>query len=134
MATDFLERCDTLEECYEFMLAYAGQGLPSDQGSQAGSQVRLFLQRAAKALAGIAESCTIAVTEQRLQSPDKYQAFASVLHRDAQDSLAAIDIVLAQSDISSQLIDNLNACTHLRALLTDLFLVGEVLRISRKSP
>ena len=36
MATDFLERCDAIEECYEFMLAYAGQGLPTDQGSQSG--------------------------------------------------------------------------------------------------
>ena len=32
MATEFLERCDVIEECYEFMLAYAGQGLPSDRG------------------------------------------------------------------------------------------------------
>jgi len=45
MATDFLERCDAIEECYEFMLAYAGQGLPTDQGSQSGGQVREFLQR-----------------------------------------------------------------------------------------
>jgi hypothetical protein len=27
MATDFLDRSDAVEECYEFMLAYAGQGL-----------------------------------------------------------------------------------------------------------
>ena len=39
------------------MLAYAGQGLPSDQGSQAGGQVREFLQRAVDALTGLAESC-----------------------------------------------------------------------------
>ena len=33
MAIDFLERCDAIEECYEFMLAYAGQGLPTDQAA-----------------------------------------------------------------------------------------------------
>ena len=43
-----------------------------------------------------------------------------------QDSLAALEVVLAQPAISSQLIDDLNASIHLRALLTDLFLVGEV--------
>jgi hypothetical protein len=47
------------------------------------------------------------------------------LQHDAQDSLAALVMVLAQPAISSQLIDNLNASIHLRALLTDLFLVGE---------
>jgi hypothetical protein len=51
-----------------------------------------------------------------------------MLDRDAQDSLAAIDLVLAQPSISSQLTDNLNASSHLRALLTDLFLIGEILR------
>jgi hypothetical protein len=48
------------------------------------------------------------------------------LQHDAQDSLAALEVVLAQPAISSQLIDNLNASIHLRALLTDLFLIGEV--------
>jgi hypothetical protein len=134
MAIEFLERCDTLEECYEFMLAYAGQGLPSDQGSRPGSQIREFLQRAAKALTGLAESCTIAVREQQSDSAGRYQAFITMLDRDAHDSLAALEMVLAQPDISSQLIDNLNASIHLRALLTDLFLVGEVLRtLSRPS-
>ena len=34
--------------------------------------------------------------------------------------------------ISSQLIDNLNASIHLRALLTDLFLFDEILKAQRK--
>ena len=33
-------RCDTIEECYEFMLAYAAQGLDSDQSGGAGGQIR----------------------------------------------------------------------------------------------
>ena len=120
MAIEFLERCDVIEECYEFMLAYAGQGLPTDEGSQAGSQIRGYLQRAADSLTGLAQSCTVALTEQRLEAAQRYQAFVSVLYRDAQDSLAAVELVLAQPTISSQLIDNLNASIHLRALLTDL--------------
>ena len=127
MATDFFARSDTLEQCYEFMLAYAGQGLPSEQGSAAGSQIRDFLERAARALSGLAASCRLAVSEQQLEPAAKYQAFVSVLDRDAEDSLAAIELVLAQPVISSQLIDNLNASMHLRALLTDLFLMGEIL-------
>jgi len=42
--TSLSERCDAIEECYEFMLAYAGQGLPSDEGSQPGAQLREFLR------------------------------------------------------------------------------------------
>ena len=128
MLAEISNRCDVVEECYEFMLAYAAQGLPTDQGSKSGGQVREFLQRAVKALTGLAETCAMAVKEEGLEPSDKYLAFFAVLDRDARDSLAAIELVLAQPVISSQLIDNLNASIHLRALLTDLFLLDEILR------
>jgi hypothetical protein len=125
MPASLSERCDTIEECYEFMLAYAGQGLPSDAGSQAGGQLREFLGRAVQALTGIAESCALAANDK--EPGDKYQAFIAVLDRDSRDSLASLELVMAQPVISSQLIDNLNSSIHLRALLTDLFLIGEIL-------
>jgi hypothetical protein len=124
MAAEIDERFEAIEECYEFMLAYAAQGLASDKGSESGKQVRAFLIRAVNALTGLGESCTEAVG-------DGLPAFLAVLERDANDSLAALDLVLAQPAISSQLIDNLNASAHLRALLTDVFLLGEVLRTQR---
>jgi len=37
-------------------------------------------------------------------------------------------MVLAQPSIHSQMIDNLNANIHVRALLTDLFLIDEILK------
>ena len=129
MLAEIAKRCEAVEECYEFMLAYAAQGLPSDQGSKSGGQVREFLQRAVKALSGLAETCAMAVKEEGLEPVDKYLAFFAVLDRDARDSLAAIELVLAQPAISSQLIDNLNASIHLRALLTDLFLLDEIVKL-----
>jgi hypothetical protein len=127
MLSEVGDRCEAVEECYEFMLAYAAQGLRTDEGSQSGGQVREFLQRAVKALTGLAEVCTVAVREEGLEPAAKYAAFLAVLDRDSRDSLAAIELVLAQRVISSQLIDNLNASIHLRALLTDLFLLDEIL-------
>ena len=128
MLSEVGNRCEAVEECYEFMLAYAAQGLRTDEGSKSGGQVREFLQRAVKALTGLAEVCTVAVREEGLERAEKYAAFLAVLDRDSRDSLAAIDLVLAQPVISSQLIDNLNASIHLRALLTDLFLLDEIMR------
>lgn len=128
MPAEIFEHCNTIEECYEFMLAYAAQGHPSDQASKTGAQIREYLQRAATAIARLAEGCSKVVKEQRLEAAKKYLAFFAVLDRDARSSLAAIDLVLAQSSISSQLVDNLNASVHLRALLTDLFLMSDILR------
>jgi hypothetical protein len=132
MLAEICDRCDAVEECYEFLLAYAAQGLPSDQGSKSGGEVREFLHRAVEALTGLPEACATAVKQEGLEPADKYLAFVAVLDRDSRDSLIAIEVVLAQPAISSQLIDNLNASIHLRALLTDLFLLGEILRKHNK--
>jgi hypothetical protein len=121
MLVEIENRFEEIEECYEFMLAYAAQGLTSDKGSESGKQVRVFLTRAVKALTSLTEHCAEAMGDAR-------PAFLAVLERDASDSLAAMELVLAQPAISSQLVDNLNASVHLRALLTDVFLLGEVLR------
>ena len=131
MPGDITARCTAIEECYEFMLAYAGQGLNGDEGSGSSVQVRDYLNHAVEALLGLAEAYAAAVKQQNLQPAERYQAFLAVLDRDARDSLAAIQLVLAQSTLSSQLIDNLNASIHVRALLTDLFLVDEILKPQR---
>jgi hypothetical protein len=134
MSADISERCNTVEECYEFMLAYAAQGLRNEEGgSNSGGQIREYLDRAVKAISGRAESCVTASKLEHWEPSARYHAFFEVLTRDAHDSLAAIELVLAQPAISSQLIDNLNASIHLRALLTDLFLVSEIVETQRVS-
>jgi hypothetical protein len=125
---DLAERCNAIEECYEFMLAYAAQGVVDEAGSPTSGQLRTFLQRAEQALDGLAGSCRAAVDDGGLQPVDRYAAFIDVLDRDACSALAAVRLVLAQPSIGSQLIDNLNASIHVRALLTDLFLIDEILK------
>jgi len=128
MITAILERCNAIEECYETMLAYAAKGFLVDPGDESGSSIRECLRRAVRAMEGLAERCAVAVSEERLDPAEPYLAFVQILERDAHDSLAALGLVLAQPTISSQLVDNVNASIHVRALLTDLFLLGDALR------
>src|SRR4029453_4721663 len=128
MSGEICRRCNIVEECYEFMLAYAAQGVSSANGSQSGGRIREVLQQAVEALSGIADACTTAGKAERFEAAAKYLAFFAVAERDARDAMAAIELVLAQPVISSQLIDNLNASLHLRAVLTDLFLLGDIVR------
>ena len=126
-------RCDAIEECYEFMLAYAGQGLDSDAGGGKGGQIREFLTKCDAALSGLADFLTSFVKRIDAESTKPYAAFMGVIDRDSRDAQAAVQLVLAQPSISSQLVDNLNASIHLRALLTDLFLIDEVFKSYRRS-
>src|SRR5204863_519500 len=127
----FRARCDAIEEAYEFFLAYASQGLPSDQGSDTGRQAREYLRRCADALEGLGALLTESVSTLGAESAAPYHAFIQVIDRDAGDARAAVQLVLAQPSIGSAVVDNLNASIHLRALLTDLFLMDEVLKNQR---
>jgi hypothetical protein len=128
MRAQLKERCEKIEECYEFMLAYAAQGLRTEAGSGVGSQIRTLMNRADEALDGLARVFSEIVRSEQLQPADKYDAFIAVLSRDAADARSAFGLVLAQPSISSQMVDNLNASIHVRALLTDLFLIDEIVR------
>lgn len=123
------ERCDIIEACYEYLLAYAAKGVPGDQGM---GPLRDYLRGAVKSLSGLADGYRSAVKQEAIDSPDRYAPFLAVVERDASDTVAAIELVLAQPAISSQLIDNLNASIHFRALLTDLFLIDEVFKLQRR--
>ena len=130
MKTELKDRCARIEEAYEFMLAYAAQGLSGDAASQMGGQVRDYLSRAAAALTDLGPAYAAVVQRDGLEPAATYRTFVEVLDRDARSALAAFELVLAQPVIGSQLVDNLNASIHVRTLLTDLFLIDEVLKAS----
>ena len=124
----FRARCDTIEEAYEFFLAYASQGLPADHAGASGNQARGYLRRCHDALDGLGEALTACIGGLGIDAAGAYHAFIRVIDRDARDAQAAVALVLAQPTIGSAIVDNLNASIHLRALLTDLFLIDEVLK------
>ena len=118
---DLKARIDQIEEAYEFCLAYAAQGLSGDAADASGGQARDFLQRFDKALDGLADGFRAL-----LPGADEHEAAVSVLERDATATRALVRLALAQPRLSSQLVDNLNGSIHVRALLTDVFFLGDL--------
>lgn len=114
MEQKLLDQVDVIETGYEYLLAYAAQGRDSDVSGDGKSEVRLTLEGMSEATANIA----------RMLAGHDHE-FSQVVVDDARKSLAAMSLVIAQDTISSELVDNLNASIHLRALLTDLFLLSE---------
>lgn len=126
--SDLARRVDAIEAGYEFLLAYAAQGIETDVAAASGVQLREHLRRFDEALIGLGDSYRSLVHEEGRTPIAAYQAFLSVLTSDATSTQAALRLVLAQPGISSQLVDNLNASIHVRALLTDVFLIDEALK------
>ena len=119
---------EIIEETYEFMLAYAAQGLEGDEANKSGGQLRDFLVKADEAVSKLPHEFRALVTSEGLEPADRYHAFIDVIAQDARAASAGLQLVLAQASMSSQLIDNMNASIHLRALLTDLFLIDEIVK------
>ena len=116
---------DAIEGAYDFMLAYAAQGREPELDDP--MDIRGYLRRAS---AGF--DILIAAKPADVGAPEGPVAIAAenllaVLRDDARKAKAAFDFVLAQNAIGSQIIDNLNASIHVRALLTDVFLLDEAL-------
>jgi hypothetical protein len=123
----FVEAIDVIEETYEFLLAYAAQGRRREE-EEADSNIRERLTRAEAAL-GIIAAATMDAIPGGVSQPAAGEFF-DVVKADAARARAAFRFVLAQRSIGSQVVDNLNATTHVRTLLTDLFLLDEAAKIS----
>ncbi len=124
-----LDRCiEAVEAGYEFLLAYAAQGHESDQTAGAGGEVRRYLAGMEEALNGLGERVRACAEQADGAVMNDYREFLDALDADARTARAAVRLVLSRDAISSQLVDNLNASSHLRALLTDLFLIDEALK------
>ncbi len=115
MSKSLHDNIEVIESGYEYLLAYAAQGRDTDEGP-GGSEAR-------STLSGMLEAASNISTDLSGDASD----FGPVVTEDARKAGAAIALVLAQEKISSELVDNLNASIHLRALLTDLFLLSETL-------
>lgn len=118
MSNTLPDNIETVEAGYEYLLAYAAQGRPTDKAGDSDgiSEVRKTLTDMSSAASEIAATLG-----------EDQKGFSAVVVGDAVKAGAAISLVLAQENISSELVDNLNASIHLRALLTDLFLLSETL-------
>lgn len=123
---DVRAHIEAIEKSYEFFLAYAAQGATDDAATKVGAQLREFLRQSADALAAL-ESDLASLLDEGLEPAEAYRDMLEVTSRDAARAGAAVRLVLAQPSISSQLVDNLNASTHIRAVLTDLFLLDDVI-------
>ena len=120
-------RIDVLEGGYEYFLSYAAKGYKGEPGAGDG-ELRRCLAGMEQALDGLGPFLASTVRERGLEPAPAYDGFIEVLAGDAERAGKVLGLVRAQPGISSQVIDNLNGSLHLRALLTDLFLIDEILR------
>lgn len=121
---DLARRIDDIESSYEFLLAYAAQGRQHDQGTDARARMTAMVA----ALDGLATQARAALQTGPADRESGIAPYLDAVERDAAVARGAIALVLRREAIPSLLVDNLNASVHVRALLTDLFLIEQFLK------
>ena len=122
LKADLKDRIDTIEEAFEYMMAYAAQGQDQEDPSEGGG-IRSWLIKAAAALEDLpqlAQTRTTSVTS--IEAGDLAE-FLETVKTGAARSRTLINFALAQPNLNSELVDNLNATNHVRTILTDIFLL-----------
>lgn len=112
-------RIETIERGYEYLLAYAAQGRQDERGTE----LRATLGAMHAALDGLGPLLQAQFAD--LPAATGAADYLESMQRDVRVARGAIGIVLSRAHIGSLLVDNLNASVHLRALLTDLFLLEQ---------
>ncbi len=125
---------DKIESSYEFMLAYAAQGRDFESMSGDGPPIRNVLGDLRTGLAALTAAFEERINEPEPAKDGALSAFCKLLSANSEHAIAALDVALSVRNITSQLIDNLNASMHLRMLLTDMFLLDEALSKASQSP
>jgi hypothetical protein len=120
-----------IETAYEFMLAYAAQGRDVDTGPAA-PPIRAQLEQLRDGMTRLAAEARAEASGLAAGS-DALESFLGVLGADVAAACAKVDLVLAATTIGSQLVDNLNASIHVRAVLTDLFVLDEFIKSLRRA-
>lgn len=116
------ERIEIIERGYEYLLAYAAQGRQEERGTEL--RQRLAEMHDAMGHMEGALRAGFAGIDPRFG----IEPFLVAVERDVAAARGAIGIVLSRESVPSLLVDNLNANVHLRALLTDVFLIEQALK------
>jgi hypothetical protein len=117
-------RIEVIERGYEYLLAYAAQGRQDD----ASTELRPTLTAMHDALTAMRGQMHPGFAS--LPQDAGVADFLDAVERDVSVARGAIGLVLSHPRIPSLLVDNLNASVHLRALLTDLFLLEQSAQVA----
>lgn len=117
---------DTIEESYEFMLAYAAQGRKHEHAEGGGeSQIRTHLRRMEAALSACEEAIGTG-----FGGPEG-AAFSARFRENCAVARSVVGLLQARPSVSSEMVDNTNGLIALRAFLTDLFFIDQVVLPAR---
>ncbi len=116
------QNIETIEESYEFMLAYAAQGRDKEGAGPDGAHIRAFLDHFVEAAQGLDGLLSDLLKKEGADGAGLLDSF----RQDSATIISVLRLMLGRKNISSEMIDNTNGLITIRSYLTTLFFVDKV--------
>ena len=123
---DYQEGVNDAEEAYEYMIAYAGQGIGREVRMTQVNQIREYLEQLVEGLTQAIEAAGEIPEEFDVDGIEHYEPVIEELERELVEATDILNLLIAQDRITSQQVDNLNGMSVFQSVLMKLFFLEEV--------
>lgn len=124
--SEFQDGVDRVEEAYEFMISFAGQGIGREVQTSTSEDVRGYLKQLRDGLADAIDAARAIPDEFDLQGVDAFERVIDELEREHQEAHDIIELLIAQDKITSQQVDNINGMSVFQSVMMKLFFLDEL--------
>lgn len=123
---EFMQSVNDAEEAYEFMIAYAGQGIGREIPMKDVKEIRGYLEQLRDALLDALAAARTIPEEFDLLGEEPYHRVLDEMAEECDQAVDILELLIAQDRITSQQVDNLNGMSVFQSVVMKLFFLEEV--------
>lgn len=124
--SDFMDAVNQAERAYEFMIAYAGQGIGREVPTQDVKEIRNRLTDLREALDDALAAARRIPTEFDVEGEAHFTSVLDAMEDECDEATEVLDLLIAQDRITSQQVDNLNGMSVFQSVIMKLFFLEEL--------
>jgi len=125
--TEFQEEVERVEEAYEFMISFAGQGLGRDEQTEGDAEeIRSYLLQLRDGLEAGVEAAAAIPEEEDLAGAEEYETFVDGLAEETEEATLILDLLAAQDLITSAQIDDINGMSVFQSIVMKFFFLDDL--------
>lgn len=124
---EFQDAVERVEEAYEFMISYAGQGIGrTEQTGEDTEQIRSYVIQLKEGMEDGVDAASRIPEDHDLHGESEYEQFVDRLDVEVNRAVVVLDLLAAQDRITSAVIDDVNGISVFQSIVMKLFFLDDL--------
>lgn len=124
--TDYQAAVTRAEEAYEFMIAYAGQGIGREIPEKKSDDVREYIIQLEGALHDAHEAASAIGDTHEIDGAEQYEGMLADMAAELDEASTILDLLAAQDRVTSAQVDNINGMSVFQSVMMKLFFIDDL--------